>query len=234
MNSGVSTVQRTGMRGDTPALGSKTKVAVVEDHVLVRQSLMKTIAAEDGFDVVGEAGRGDEVPALVESVSPDVVLLDIEIPGEDGLQVAAKLRRAHPDVRIVFLTMHDDEGSIRRAIGIGADGFVPKTASTDELLRALRAVAEGGSYLSPGIARRVMDLAGGRRGGPLGALTERELEILNLIARGMHPSDVAGKLFVSVKTVKNHLTSVYTKLGVKTGAQAVAAAYRQGLVVSAV
>lgn len=209
-----------------------TRVAVVEDHVLVRQSLTKTIAAEPGFDVVAEAGRGDEVLAMVRDRSPDIVLLDIEIPGEDGLQVAARVRRVHPDVRIVFLTMHDDEGSIRRAIGIGADGFVPKTASTDELLQALRAVAGGASYLSPSIARRVIDLAGGRRAGPLGTLTERELEILNLIARGMHPSEVAARLYVSAKTVKNHLTSVYLKLGVKNGAQAVAAAYRQGLVAS--
>jgi len=105
---------------------------------------------------------------------------------------------------------------------------VLKTASTDELLQAIRVVSEGGSYLSPSIARRVIDLAGGK--GPGTTLTDREMEILRLLAQGKRPADVAAKLFVSVKTVKNHLTSVYAKLGVQTGAQAVAEAYRRGLV----
>jgi DNA-binding NarL/FixJ family response regulator len=128
--------------------------------------------------------------------------------------------------------MHEDDASISRAIGIGADGYVLKTASTDELLQAVRAVAEGGSYLSPAIARRVIDLAGGKRGGSGSRLTERELEILRLLSEGNRPAEVAQKLFVSIKTVKNHLTSIYSKLGVATGAQAVAEAFRLGLVSS--
>lgn len=205
-----------------------TRVVVIEDHTLVRQSLVKTINAEDGFEVAGEAGRGDEGLALIAKLSPDVVLLDITMPGGNGLEVAAQMRGAAPNTRFLFLTMHDDDSSISKAIALGADGYVLKTASTDELLSALHAIAEGGSYLSPSVARRVIDLAGGKS--PSANLTDRELEILRLLAQGARPGQVAEKLFVSIKTVKNHLTSVYAKLGVQTGAQAVAEAYRRGLV----
>ena len=205
-----------------------TRVVVVEDHTLVRQSLVKTINAEDGFEVAGEAGRGDEGLKLISQLSPDVVLLDITMPGGNGLEVAAQMRTAAPNSRFLFLTMHDDDASISKAIALGADGYVLKTASTDELLTALHAIAEGGSYLSPSVARRVIDLAGGKS--PAANLTDRELEILRLLASGARPGQVAEKLFVSIKTVKNHLTSVYAKLGVQTGAQAVAEAYRRGLV----
>ena len=205
-----------------------TRVVVVEDHTLVRQSLVKTINAEDGFEVVAEAGRGDEGLALIAKNTPDVVLLDITMPGGNGLEVAAQMRNAAPNSRFLFLTMHDDDASISKAIALGADGYVLKTASTDELLTALHAIAEGGSYLSPAVARRVIDLAGGKS--PSANLTDRELEILRLLASGARPGQVAEKLFVSIKTVKNHLTSVYAKLGVQTGAQAVAEAYRRGLV----
>lgn len=205
-----------------------SKVVVIEDHTLVRQSLVKTIDAEEGFEVIGEAGRGDEGLETVKRTKPDVVLLDIAMPGGNGLEVAAKLRAEAGDVRFLFLTMHDDDASISKAIGLGADGYVLKTASTEEMLRALRAVADGGSYLSPAVAKRVIDLAGGKTPGT--TLTERELEILRLLAEGARPAEVADRLFVSIKTVKNHLTSVYSKLGVQTGAQAVAEAYRRGLV----
>ncbi|MGZ4105587.1 MAG: response regulator [Actinomycetota bacterium] len=205
-----------------------TRVVVVEDHTLVRQSLVKTINAEEGFEVVADAGRGDQGLEIIAKNSPDVVVLDITMPGGTGLEVAAQMRTAAPTVRFLFLTMHDDDASISKAIALGADGYVLKTASTDELLTALHAVAEGGSYLSPSVARRVIDLAGGKSA--TANLTERELEILRLLATGARPGQVAEKLFVSIKTVKNHLTSVYSKLGVQTGAQAVAEAYRRGLV----
>lgn len=205
-----------------------TRVVIVEDHTLVRQSLVKMIDNEPGFEVVGHAGRGDEGLDLIKRVQPEVAVIDIAMPGGNGLEVAAELRRTVPDVRCLFLTMHDDDASIARAIALGADGYVLKTASADELLTALRAIADGGSYLSPGVARRVMDLAGGKSS--QANLTERELEILRLLAKGVRPGDIGRQLFVSVKTVKNHLTSVYSKLGVQTGAQAVAEAYRRGLV----
>jgi DNA-binding NarL/FixJ family response regulator len=203
-------------------------VVVVEDHTLVRQSLVKTVGAEPGFEVVGEAGRGDEGLKVILEKKPDVALLDIAMPGADGLEVATRIKKAGLGTRIIFLTMHEDDASISRAMALGADGYVTKTASTEELIKALKAVAENGSYLAPAIAKRVIGLAGGR--GSVGSLTDRELEILQLMAQGFRPSEVAEKLFVSVKTVKNHLTSIYAKLGVQTGAQAIAEAFRRGLV----
>ncbi|HEX9775720.1 MAG TPA: response regulator transcription factor [Actinomycetota bacterium] len=205
-----------------------TRVVIVEDHTLVRQSLVKTVESEAGFEVAGQAGRGDEGIEVIKREKPDVVVLDITMPGGTGLDVAAQMRTAAPDTRFLFLTMHDDDATISKAISLGADGYVLKTASTDELLTALHAVADGGSYLSPAVARRVLDFAGGKA--PGATLTERELEILRLLSTGARPAQIASSLFVSIKTVKNHLTSVYAKLGVQTGAQAVAEAYRRGLV----
>lgn len=207
-----------------------TRVVVVDDHTLVRQSLVKAIAMEPGFEVAGDAGRGDEAVGLVRSRRPDMVVLDIDLPGQDGFQVAQEIRSALPGVRILFLTMHDDEAHIREALRLGADGYVPKTASTEELLQAVRTIAAGDSYLSPSVAGRVMRLAGGSSTGHASRLTEREAEILRLLATGARTQEVADSVFLSVKTVKNHLTSIYAKLGVQTASQAVAAAYRAGLV----
>ncbi len=207
-----------------------TRIVIADDHTLVRQSLMKLVDAESDLEVVGEAERGDVVVETVQRLRPDLLVLDINMPNVDGIQVATQLRRLLPEVRILFLTMHDDDATIRRILALGADGYVPKISSTDELLQAIRTVAAGGTYLSPVIARRVMDMAGGRRMSPTSQLTERELEILRLIAAGARPSEVAEKVFLSVKTVKNHLTNVYAKLGVQTAAQAVAEAYRLGIV----
>ncbi len=207
-----------------------TRLVIVEDHTLVRQSLVKAASMEPGFEVVGDTGRGDEALALVRSRRPDLLLIDINLPGMDGLQVAETLRKELAAVRILFLTMHEDEWHIRDAVRLGADGYVPKTASTEELLQALRTVADGESYLSPSVARRVMNLAARGGAGHASALTERESEILRLFASGARAQEVADTVHLSVKTVKNHLTSIYGKLGVSTAAQAVAEAYRSGLV----
>ncbi|HVE75503.1 MAG TPA: response regulator transcription factor [Actinomycetota bacterium] len=206
-----------------------TRVVVVEDHLLVRQSLIRTLTEELGFEVVGEAGRGDEAIEVITREKPDIALLDIAIPGGDGLSVASQISKALPEIRLVFLTMHDDDSSVRRAVSLGAAGFLPKTASTEEVVQALQAIAAGGSYLSPGIAKRVLAFTEGT-GSHTGRLTDRELEILALLAQGRRPQELADEIFVSIKTVKNHLTSIYAKLGVETAAQAVAEAYRQGLV----
>lgn len=204
------------------------RVVIVEDHTLLRQSLVRLIDGEEGFEVVGQAGRGDEALFSIASGAPDVVLLDIAMPGESGLEIAEQLRAVAPELRLLFLSMHDDESTVSRAIALGAAGFLLKTASTDELVQALRVVAGGGSFLSPEIARRVMARAG-KRSEP-DALTDRELEILRLMAEGMRAAEIARTLFLSVKTVRNHLASIYVKLGVQTAAQAVAEGFRRELV----
>lgn len=206
------------------------RVVVADDHTLVRQSVIKAVRSEPGVEVVGEAADGPSVLTAVDTLEPDMVVLDIAMPGADGLAVGEQLRNERPQLRIVFLSMHDDDASLQRAVGLGASGFVSKSASLEELLEAIRAVRDGGSYLSSGVASRVMDLAAGRTSSTSLGLTTREREILELLTTGQRPGEIADRLFLSVKTVKNHLTSVYQKLGVETGAQAVAEAYRQGLV----
>lgn len=208
------------------------RVVIADDHALVRQSVVKAVKQEEGFEIVGQADDGPSAVSTLLATRPDIALLDIAMPDMDGLQVAAEVRKTLPDLRIVFCSMHDDDASLRRAIGLDAAGFVSKSASIDELIEALRAVAEGGSYLSSTVAKRVMALAAGRGGGGGPALTAREHEILQLLTAGHRPNEIASILFLSVKTVKNHLTSIYQKLGVKTGAQAVAEAYRRGLAVA--
>ncbi len=205
------------------------RVVIADDHALVRQSIVKAVNAEAELEVVAEVADGLEALRAVATYEPDLVVLDIAMPGKDGLAVAEELRIRHPDVAVLFLSMHDDDASLQRALAIGARGFVSKSASVDELLDALRAMQAGGSYLSSGVATRVMDIAAGRtRSSDLG-LTAREREVLDLLIAGKRPGEIGDALFLSVKTVKNHLTSVYQKLGVETGAQAVAEAYRLGL-----
>jgi DNA-binding NarL/FixJ family response regulator len=206
------------------------RVLIVDDHTLVRQSVTKAIATEEGIEVVGQAHDGPSALAAVTELEPDLVVLDIAMPGADGLAVAERLRLDHPDVRVLFLSMHDDDGSLQRALALGAAGFVSKSASIEQLLEALRAIRDGGSYLSSEVASRVMDLAAGRSSVDSVGLTPREREILELLVEGNRPAEIGDALFLSVKTVKNHLTSVYHKLGVETGAQAVSEAYRRGLV----
>lgn len=206
-----------------------TRIVLVEDHTLFRQSLVKTLASEPDLDVVGDAGRADEALGVVTVQQPDLVLLDIGLPGADGVELATALHRVCPDTKVVFLTMHDDELSIRRAMAAGADGFVPKTASSDELLAAVRVVAAGGTFLSPSVARRVANLIAGSSQRYSVRLTDRDLEMLELLAEGLRPAEVAQRMFLSVKTVKNYCSRVYAQLGARTATQAIAEAYRLGL-----
>ena len=204
------------------------RIVLADDHTLVRQSVGRLLNGTDGMHVVGEASDGAQAVDLVRLHRPDVAVLDVSMPGMDGLEAAAKLRMDPGDVRILMLTMHDDDATLRRATEAAVDGYVSKTASTDEVVAAVRTVADGGAYVSPAIAMRMMRLASGTR--PGGNLTEREVEILRHLAQGQRIQDISETLFLSPKTVKNHLTSVYAKLHVETAAQAVAEAYRTGLV----
>ncbi|HVL90495.1 MAG TPA: response regulator transcription factor [Actinomycetota bacterium] len=204
------------------------RVVLIDDHTLVRQSVGLMVGAAGGFRVVAEAGGADAGIAAVSLHRPDLVVLDIGLPGRSGLEVAAALKEAQPGIRIMFLTMHEDDATIASAVGLGADAYVLKSASTDELLMALRAVATGGSFLSPSVARSVMHRSHTRPGAL--ELTSRELEIVRLLADGARPAQIAASLTLSLRTVRNHLANVYAKLGVQSAAQAVAEAYRRGLV----
>src|SRR5207249_3172953 len=162
---------------DDDRAGARPRVILLEDHTLVRQSLAKTLGAE-GIEVVGEAARGDDVLPMIERVHPDVAILDIGTPGMDGLEVARRIKEGNVGPRVLFMTMRDDDATVWQAVRLGADGYVLKTASTEELIQAVKAVAEGGSYLSASVARRVMQIASGERSTMPAGLTDREFEIL--------------------------------------------------------
>lgn len=213
----------------TDATTSAVRILLADDHNLVRESLAKTVAAEPRYTIVGEAATGNEVLPQVMATNPDILVLDIAMPGEDGIQVATKVRQQAPDVRILFMTMHDDDTHLKRAMALDVAGFVSKRASADEFLEALRTVADGETYLSPDALRRVMGMAAGRVGKDMPNLSGREEEVLDCLVQGKRPAEIAEQLFLSIKTVKNHLSSIYVKLGVETAAQAVAKAYRIGL-----
>ena len=201
------------------------KVLVADDHILVRESIVKAVSGEADLEVVAEASDGNQALEFAAAHRPDLVLLDVAMPGVDGLSVAEELRKERSDLRIIMLTMHDDELSVERALAIPVDGFISKSAPIVELLKAIAMVRGGGRYLSEGLPQR----APGSRGVGAG-LTARERQVLQLLSEGLRPGEIADKLYLSIKTVKNHLTSIYNKLEVETGAQAVVEAFQRGLV----
>lgn len=201
------------------------KVLVADDHTLVRESIVKAVSGEPDLEVVAEAADGNEALELARSEAPDLVLLDVAMPGTDGLTVAEQLRAELPGLRIMMLTMHDDELSVERALAVPVDGFISKSAPILELITAIATVRSGGRYLSDGLATREPGTPGVGAG-----LTARERQVLQLLSEGHRPGEIADQLYLSIKTVKNHLTSIYNKLDVETGAQAVVEAFHRGLV----
>ncbi len=203
---------------------SLPRLVVCDDHTLLRQSLVRTLSRVG--EVVGEAADGRESLAVVERLQPDLVLLDVNMPPPNGLEVAAHVRATWPHVKIAIVTMLDDDDTLRRATEVGVDAYLTKSSSTNEFVTAVTSVLAGGSWVSPAVASRLMSLSSTAPDD----LTEREREVLVELAAGERIAGIADRLFVSEKTVKNHLTSIYAKLGAETGAQAVAVAYRSGLV----
>jgi DNA-binding NarL/FixJ family response regulator len=208
------------------------RVAVVDDHDLLRRGL-RELLEEHGFDVVGEAGDGDAAIELVARTTPDVVLMDISMPGRTGLEATRSIRASTPNARVVILTVSPDEGDVDDAILAGACGYLLKDADPDAIVAAIRAAAAGESLLSPRIAASLLERW--RTGGTISstggaALTERELEVLGLMAEGKDNPEIAAELFISLQTVKNHVSNVLAKLEVDNRIQAAVHAVRQRLV----
>ncbi|NKE61783.1 response regulator transcription factor [Lentzea sp. PSKA42] len=199
------------------------RLVIVDDHPVVRDGLRGMLSAPD-FEVVGEAASGDEAVAVVSAVSPDVVLMDLRMPGSDGLSAIERLR-THP-CRVLVLTTYDTDRDVLPAIKAGATGYLLKDTPRDELQRAIRAAHAGEAVLSPAVATRLLGQVREPASEPLSA---RELDVLALVSRGSTNRAVAAALFISEATVKTHLLHVYAKLGVSDRAAAVAVAYERGL-----
>jgi DNA-binding NarL/FixJ family response regulator len=201
-------------------------VLVVDDHVLFRRGLLAMLSQERGMRVVGEASDGLEGVRLARSLKPDVVLMDVEMPGVDGIAATGVIRRELDQTKVVILSMHQDERYVRDSIRMGASGYVLKEDSPEELVKAIRAVAGNEAFLSPPVAAKVLKefchVTSQRPNGSssTSALTAREREILELVCRGQRNSEIAQLLSVSLSTVKAHLRSVFRKLHVRSRVQA--------------
>ena len=213
-------------------MADPVRILVADDHTLFRQGLRRVLEMEPGFTVVGEASTAAEAVSLCAELDPDVVTLDISMPG-GGLQVISRLRSRSRRLGIVILTMHEDQEYLLRAIRAGAHAYLVKDADAQSLITAIRHAASGRSYLHPTLAGEVLrDLAMGREPSPMGRtlLTEREREVLRLVSQGATNREIAQTLWLSQKTIKNHLTHIFEKLGVSDRTQAALWAIRSGLV----
>ena len=209
-----------------------TRLLLADDHRMLRDSLRRSLEEHD-FDVVGEAGDGAEAVRLAQALQPDVVLMDVSMPNLDGVEAARQISRLVPRAQVVMLTMHADGDVMSRAIQAGAVGYLVKDCSIDDVVSTIRIAASGEAVLSPGLA--VSMLANAEKPGPSGngdapVISPREEEVLQLVADGMSLPEVASALYISVKTVKNHLASIYSKLDARDRTQAVLRAVRMGII----
>jgi DNA-binding NarL/FixJ family response regulator len=211
------------------------RVLVADDHGVVREGIRHVLEGEPGFEVIGEAANGADAMVLAESLRPDVVVLDISMPGESGLALAARLRERVPGTRVLILSMHDHPEYVLESVRAGAHGYLLKETAATELSRAIRAVEAGAAFYSPPIARQLSDavrseLARERRSSDLGTLTPREREVLRGVAQGQTNKEIATALGISHRTVETHRESLMRKLRIRTVAGLTRFALELGLV----
>jgi DNA-binding NarL/FixJ family response regulator len=209
------------------------RLLLADDHRMLREGLRRSMT-DEGFDVVGEAENGEQAARMADELRPDVILMDVSMPEIDGVEATRRIKAAGSDARIIMLTMHADHDVLADAIRAGACGYLVKDCSTEEVAEAVRMAANGDTALSPQLAATMLDEV--RRMDPSSTaeedrvVTKREEEVLQLIADGCSTPEVAGQLFISQKTVKNHLASIYQKLDARDRTQAVLQAVRMGIV----
>ncbi len=210
------------------------RVLVVDDQELFRRGLTMLLSVEDDIQVIGEASDGGSAIALAQSHLPDVVLMDVRMPKQGGIESCSALKEAAPNTRIIMLTVSDDEADLYDAVKNGASGYLLKDSSTDEVAQAVRVVADGQSLISPSMAIKLLDefkqmSRNDRSSAPTPRLTERELEVLRLVAQGLNNREVARQLFISENTVKNHVRNILEKLQLHSRMEAVMYAVREKL-----
>lgn len=211
---------------------SKIRILVADDHALFRDGLGALFLSVPDTEVVGEAATGEEAVARATDLQPDVVLMDIQMPGTNGIEATRAIVSQSPHVGVVVVTMFEDDDSVFAAMRAGARGYVLKGADQEEILKVIRAVAAGEAHFGPEIARRLMGFFSTPKTAPSEAfpeLTAREREVLDLIATGRNNQEIAKHLYLSPKTVRNHISNIFTKLGVADRAQAIVRAHEGGL-----
>ena len=209
------------------------RIVIADDHVFFRDGVRTLLEAAPDLELVGEAGTGDEAIALAARLQPDVILMDIQMPVTNGIEATRRIVQASPHIRVLMVTMFEDDQSIFTAMRAGARGYLLKGAQYDEMLRAIRAVGNGEAIFSPSIAVRFLDYFGSMRPATAPAvfpeLSEREREILGLIAQGCKNAEIADRLVLTPKTVRNYVSNILSKLQVADRAQAIIRAKEAGL-----
>ncbi|MDE0777256.1 response regulator transcription factor [Nocardioides sp.] len=210
------------------------RVLVVDDQELFRRGLTMLLAVEPGLEVVGEAGDGAEGVTLAESAAPDVILLDVRMPKKSGIEACLAIKESVPSAKIIMLTVSDEEADLYEAVKSGASGYLLKDSSIEEVAQAIRVVADGQSLISPSMAIKLIDefkqmSRPERETGPALRLTERELDVLRLVAQGHSNKEIAARLFISENTVKNHVRNMLEKLQLHSRMEAVMYAVRENL-----
>ena len=217
------------MTTDTPI-----RIVVADDHPVVRGGLVAMLRTIPGLDVVGEASDGDAAVHAVLEYRPDVILMDVRMPGRDGIEATRQIRELVPDCRVLMVTMYDDDATVFTAMQAGAQGYLLKDAEQDDIVRAVHGVVAGEAIFGPGVAARVLAYFSDppravAAESPFPELTDRERDVLDLLAQGRRNADIAAQLYLSPKTVSNHLTVIFTKLQVAGRGEAIVRAREGGL-----
>ena len=213
-------------------MGDRVRVLIADDHPVFRGGLRALLVTDPGVDVVGEAATGAEAVALAAGEKPDVVLMDLHMPDLDGVAATAEILQASPQIAVLVLTMFDDDNSVFAAMRAGARGYLLKGTNQADIVRAVHAVAAGGATFGPAIAQRMLDHFAHGQGQSAVAfpqLSDREREVLDLLAQGESNSRIGSRLFISEKTVRNHVSNIFTKLAVADRGQAIVRAREAGL-----
>jgi DNA-binding NarL/FixJ family response regulator len=209
------------------------RILIADDHPLARSGLRALLGAAEDVEVVGEAAIGEEAVALAASVQPEVIVMDLRMPGINGIEATCRIMQPNPQIRILVVTHFEDDDSVFAALRAGARGYILKDANEVEVLRAIRAVSSGEAIFSPTIAQRLIDFFAAPHPAqaalPFPDLTEREREILTLIAQGRSNAEIAQSLVISLKTVRNYISSIFSKLQVADRSQAIIRAREAGL-----
>ena len=214
--------------------GEPIRVIVVDDQELFRRGLTMLLGVEDDIEVIGEAGDGIAATELAMSAAPDVILMDVRMPKRSGIEACLAIKEIAPTARIIMLTVSDEEADLYDAVKNGASGYLLKDSSIDEVAQAVRVVADGQSLISPSMAIKLLDefkqmSRSDRQQVPTPRLTERELEVLKLVAQGLNNREIAKRLFISENTVKNHVRNILEKLQLHSRMEAVMYAVREKL-----
>jgi DNA-binding NarL/FixJ family response regulator len=206
------------------------RLVVVDDHTVFREGLRALLSRIDDIDIVGEAATTQEAIEVAEAVRPDVVLMDLNLPGDGGEVATTAIITSYPEIAVLVLTMHADDAHLRHALHAGARGYLLKDAEPDAIIRAIVAVNEGQAIFDPGIAARVIAASGTADAErPFPVLTDREYEILDRLARGLRNDAISARMGISIKTVQNNVSTILLKLGAADRAQAVALARDAGM-----